>query len=639
MNGIFLGEEDKKLFCEGRWLSASDKMGAHPAAYDGREGYEFALWAPNARSVRVAGSFNKWNSDEYAMLPSKDSGVWHLFIPDVGAGELYKYVIETQDGKLLYKADPFAFYTEKAPGTASRTARISGYTWHDSLWLARRRKNGHMNRPLNIYEVHLGSWKRHKDGSCYSYQELAEQLIPYAMEMGYTHLELMPIMEHPYDGSWGYQITGYYAPTSRYGSPKDFMTFVDACHQAGLGVILDWVPGHFCRDEHGLGRFTGEKLYEKDDHAQWGTYKFDLGRGEVQSFLLSNVLFWLEKYHADGIRMDGVTSMLYLNFGIDDPKRKKFNEKGTEENLEAIEFIRQINRSVGERFPDVMMIAEESTAWPLVTYPPESGGLGFHYKWDMGWMNDTLHYMQTDFPYRPANHRLLTFSMMYAFNENFVLALSHDEVVHGKCSLIGRMPGDYWRQFAGMRVLAMYQMCHPGAKLNFMGNEIAQFIEWRYYEGIEWFLTGFEAHEKHQKFVQALNGLYKHEKALWQNGYSWEGFRWLDADNTEQSILTFVRHGKKSQEDLIVLLNFRPDAYTDYRVGVPQKGMYEEIFNSDDVEFGGSGKAGRSFYKSEDKPWHGMEQSVSISVPPIGGIILKKRASPKRKEAGTWKEK
>ena len=638
MDGIFLTKKEDILFKEGTWVNASDRLGAHPAVREGMAGYEFAVWAPAAKKIHVAGSFNGWKNDQYAMLPSENNGVWHLFIPGVGEGELYKYVITAADGERIYKADPYAFYAEPVPGTASRTADIEGYKWRDALWLARRRKNGHMGRPLNIYEVHLGSWKRKEDGSVYSYSELAEELIPYAVKMGYTHLELLPVMEHPYDGSWGYQITGYYAPTGRYGGPKEFMAFIDACHEAGIGVIFDWVPGHFCRDEQGLGLFDGGKLYEKEDHVQWGTYKFDLSRGQVRSFLISNLLFWLDKYHADGIRVDGVTSMLYLNFGIGDPALKKYNEQGTEEDPESIDFLRKLNKTVAEHYPDVMMIAEESTAWPLVTYPPEDGGLGFHYKWDMGWMNDTLHYMQTDFPFRPWNHNLLTFSIMYAFNENFVLPLSHDEVVHGKCSLIGRMPGDYWRQFAGMRILSMYQICHPGAKLNFMGNEIAQFIEWRYYEGIEWSLTGFEAHEKYRVFIAELNALYKREKALWQNGYSWEGFGWLDADNSIQSILSFVRYGKKNQDDLVVLLNFIPDAYTDYRVGVPRAGVYSEIFSSDAVIFGGSGNVNKAPVESEEIPWHGMKNSVRINVPPVGGVILKKCAAP-QKNSGKRKEK
>ncbi len=624
MKKSLLDKQERYLFAEGTWTRGPDRLGAHRDVKGGREGYSFAVWAPGAVSVRVTGSFCGWDAERYVMLPAGADGVWHLFVPGAEEGDLYKYVIETAAGEMLYKADPFAFYAEQPPGTASRLFDLDGFRWSDGQWMARRRRSHHMQRPLNIYEVHLGSWRRNEDGSYYTYAQLAETLIPYAVEMGYTHLELMPVMEHPFDGSWGYQITGYYAPTSRYGTPKEFMAFVNACHRAGLGVILDWVPGHFCRDAHGLAGFVGEKLYEKEDHAQWGTYKFDLSRGEVKSFILSNAVFWLERYHSDGLRVDGVTSMLYVNFGVDDSGLKKYNEEGTEENTDAVAFIRRLNELIGQTYPDVMMIAEESTAWPLVTYPPKDGGLGFHYKWDMGWMHDTLHYMQTDFPWRPSNHKLLTFSMMYCFNENFIMALSHDEVVHGKCSLIGRMPGDYWRQFAGMRILALYQICHPGAKHSFMGSEIAQFIEWRYYEGLEWFLLDFESHARHREFIRALNGFYRQEAALWQYNYSWDGFEWLDADDAEQSSILFLRHGKRPIDDLVVLLNFVPEVCDEFRIGVPKSGVYKEVFNSDDEQYGGSGRTNPGYLHSEPVPWHGKEHSVVIRTPPIGGVVLKR---------------
>ncbi|MBR6969868.1 MAG: 1,4-alpha-glucan branching protein GlgB [Firmicutes bacterium] len=620
----YLTNDEAWQFAEGTWQKAYERLGAHRAEQDGAEGYRFAVWAPGARSVRVTGSFCGWDINAHFMHTADSTGVWHLFVPGAKTGDTYKYVIESRSGQLTYKADPYAFYAQRPPETSSVLYDPDGYPWRDGQWLSRRKRLNHRKRPLNIYEVHLGSWRRREDGSFLSYGELADTLIPYAAEMGYTHLELLPVMEHPFDGSWGYQITGFYAATSRYGEPKAFMEFIDRCHQAGLGVILDWSPGHFCRDEHGLGRFNGEKLYEKGDHPQWGTYKFDLGRGEVRSFLLSNALFWLEKYHADGIRVDGVTSMLYLNFGIDDPGQKVFNKNGTEEDLDAVEFVRMLNKTVGERHPDAMMIAEESTAWPLVTYPPSDGGLGFHYKWDMGWMHDTLHYMQADFPYRPGAHNLLTFSMMYCFSETFILALSHDEVVHGKCSLIGRMPGDYWRQFAGLRSLAMYQMTHPGAKLNFMGSEIAQFIEWRDYEGLEWFLLGYEAHAKHQAFIRALNAFYLQQPALWQQNYSWDGFEWIDADNNEQSILIYTRRGKKPADELIVLLNFVPECDDAFRIGVPRKGVYKEVFNSDAAEYGGSGRLNPGYLVSEPVPWHGCKHSIVLKTPPIGGLALRR---------------
>jgi 1,4-alpha-glucan branching enzyme len=625
MKGKLLTSDEKKRMKDGTWLHSYEKLGAHLVRRGRGTGCRFAVWAPGAKSVHVVGDFNDWDVLRHEMKLDADGEIWQLFIPGIEEGDLYKYVIETQDGKFLYKADPYAFWAEKVPETASRVCKPESYTWKDAVWMNRRNKKAHMQEPLNIYEVHLGSWKRHEDESYYTYDELSEELVEYVSEMGYTHIELMPVMEHPFDGSWGYQITSYYAPTSRYGTPQEFKHFIDTCHRAGIGVILDWVPAHFCRDAHGLGNFVGQKLYEDMDHAQWGTYTFNFGRGEVRTFLLSNLTYWIEEYHADGIRVDGVTSMLYLNFGVDDPSKKRFNVNGTEENLEAVAFVQDMNRVVGEQHSDVMLIAEESTAWPLVTRPPESGGLGFHYKWDMGWMNDTLNYMKTDFPYRPYNHNLLTFSMMYAFNENFILPLSHDEVVHGKCSLIGRMPGDYWRQFAGLRVLTLYQMCHPGGKLNFMGNEIGQFIEWRYYEGIEWFLAkDYEHHAKHQAYIRELNHFYKEYRAMWLKSYDWDGFEWLDADNNEQSVLTFIRHGKTPMDDLIVVINFTPETYEEYRVGVPKNGVYGEVFNSDKAEFGGSGFCNSKPVKSEKEPMHGMSQSVSVRIPPIGGLVLKR---------------
>ena len=494
--------DDLYLMGAGTWYRSYEKMGAHPCKQDGARGYRFAVWAPGVRSVHVVGDFNGWDAQANPLSPLASGGVWCGFVAGVAPGELYKYVIETDTGELLYKADPYAFASELAPGTASVTAAEPTHAWHDADWLARRAAADPMHEPLNIYEVHLGSWRRHGDepqgepredgtwpgpmdefpaqrGRYYSYDDLASELVPYAKKMGYTHIEMLPVMEHPFDGSWGYQVTGYFAPTSRFGEPEGLMRLIDACHEAGLGVILDWVPGGFCADAQGLAMFNGHMLYEREIHPNWGTHKFDFARGEVRSFLVSNALYWLDRFHADGIRMDGVSSMLYLNFGIDNPAEKRLNKNGTEEDLDASAFIRQVNTAVGEYGKGAVMMAEESTAWPLVTYPPEDGGLGFHFKWDMGWMNDTLHYLQTDFPWRPGNHGMLTFSMMYAFNENFILPLSHDEVVHGKCSLITRQPGDQWRQFAGLRTLAFYQMTHPGGKLNFMGNEIGQYIELR----------------------------------------------------------------------------------------------------------------------------------------------------------------
>lgn len=630
MKEYSITRDDNYFFRKGVWTKGYEKMGAHLCRYNGVDGCFFTVWAPGANKVSVVGNFNEWNGKKNVMKVNKTGDIWTLFVPGVVDGDIYKYLIETKEGKHLYKADPYAFQAELRPETASKVSDITGYKWKDSRWMNKRKKMGHQCKPFNIYEVHLGSWKCHEDGTYYTYDELADELIDYVADMGYTHVELMPVMEHPFDGSWGYQITGYYAPTSRYGTPKQFMHLVEKAHQAGIGVIIDWVPGHFCRDEHGLGNFTGTKVYEDKDHAQWGTYTFDYSKGEVRSFLISNAAYWIEMYHVDGIRVDGVSSILYMNFGIDDPRMKRYNPDGTEGDLQAIKFLQEMNTIIGTNYSDVMMIAEESTAWPLVTRPPEVDGLGFHYKWDMGWMNDTLNYIKTDFPYKPGNHNMLTFSMMYAYNENFILPLSHDEVVHGKSSIIGRMPGDNWRKFAGCRVLLMYQMCHPGGKLNFMGNEFGQFIEWRFYEQLEWFMIDrFETHRKHQQFVKALNNIYKEYKALWIKDTSWEGFEWLDADNYKQSIISFVRHGKTPMDDLIVVLNFTPETYNDYRVGVTRKGIYEEVFNSDDTAYGGSGMLNKGEIKSRKKAWHGKDHSVSINIPPIGGVILKRKSARK----------
>ncbi|MCI5949220.1 MAG: 1,4-alpha-glucan branching protein GlgB [Coriobacteriaceae bacterium] len=639
--------DDLYLMAAGTWYRSYDKMGAHPTCENGASGYRFAVWAPGVRSVHVVGDFNGWDTSANPLSPLPTGGVWCGFVPGVSEGELYKFVLETMSGELLYKADPYAFAAELAPGTASVTVADSAYAWGDEEWLANRSQNGHMHEPLNIYEVHLGSWKRHGDepqgepredgtwpgpmdefpaqrGAYYSYDDMAAELVPYVKEMGYSHVELLPVMEHPFDGSWGYQVTGYYAPTSRFGSSEGFMRLVDAFHQAGIGVILDWVPGGFCADAHGLAMFNGGMLYEREIHPNWGTHKFDFARGEVRSFLVSNALFWLERFHADGIRMDGVSSMLYLNFGIDNPAEKRLNEKGTEEDLDASAFIRQVNTAVGDYFPGTMMMAEESTAWPLVTYPPEDGGLGFHYKWDMGWMNDTLSYMQTDFPWRPGAHGKLTFSLMYAFNENFICPLSHDEVVHGKCSLITRQPGDQWRQFAGLRTLAFYQMTHPGAKLSFMGNEIGQYIEWRYYESIQWFLAKeYEPHAKHQHFIAALNKLYLEQPALWREAYEWQGFEWLSADDAEHSIISFVRRGDEDEE-LVVVINFDVNFRPSWRVPVPREGDYVELFNSDAEEFGGSGQLNGGTIQSRPEDCDGRPDSVIVNVPPLGGMILRR---------------
>ena len=661
---LIITENDRYLFASGTWNRSWEKLGSHPDMQDGEHGWHFAVWAPNVKSVHVTGPFNNWDPRACPLSPLDTSGIWQGFIAGLSEGEQYKYVIETNDGTLLYKADPYGFYAEEVPGTASRLYEICGYSWGDDDWLERRRTHPHMTQPLNIYEVHLGSWKRHGNdpqgdpgpdgtypgpgdpfpaqrGTFYTYDDLSVELVDYVRSMGYTHIEVMPVMEHPFDGSWGYQGTGYYAATSRYGEPKRFMHFVDACHQAGIGVILDWVPGGFCANTEGLATFNGAMLYEREIHPNWGTHKFDFGRGEVRSFLISNALFWLEMFHADGIRMDGVSSMLYLNFGVDDPSQKKFNKYGDEGDLDAISFIQQVNTTVSSEFPDVMMIAEESTAWPGVTLPPSENGLGFHYKWDMGWMNDTLRYMQTDFPWRPGNHGMLTFTFMYAFSENFIMPLSHDEVVNGKCSLIGRMPGDWWRRFAGLRTLALYQAAHPGAQLNFMGNEIAQGIEWRYYESIEWNLAeDLDTNARHREFIRALNHLYRDEPAFWEHAYTEEGLQWIDADNSEQSIVSFVRRGNDPADDLIIIINFDPASYESFHVGVPTEGEWKVIFNSDDSEFGGSNFTDNISYMSVPYPWNGLDNQITIALPGLAGLVLKRQGpssfvapKPKRRRA------
>lgn len=647
---LMLTDDDIHLFGTGMWQRAWEKMGAHKDVQDSSEGWLFRVWAPQVSSVHVVGDFNGWDPKATPLTRAANSDIWETFVPGLEQGSLYKYVIETDAGELLWKADPFGFYAETCPGTASRLWDLGGYTWKDATWLNRRAERDIMKSPLNIYEVHLGSWKRHGNepqgepredgtwpgpgdpfpaqrGTYYTYDDLSDELVAYVKKMGYTHIEVMPLSEHPFDGSWGYQATGYFAATSRYGTPQQLMHFVDACHKAGIGVILDWVPGGFCANAEGLATFNGHMLFEREIHPNWGTHKFDFSRPEVRSFLVSNVLFWIEQFHVDGIRMDGVSSMLYLNFGVDNPADKKFNKYGTEEDLDASAFIRQVNCAVGKEFPDVMMIAEESTAWPLVTYPAEDGGLGFHLKWDMGWMNDTLHYMQCDFPWRPGNHSLLTFSIMYAFSENFVLPLSHDEVVNGKCSLIGRMPGDDWRRFAGLRTLAFYQMTHPGAKLSFMGDEIGQQIEWRYYESIEWFLAkDFDAtHGAQQRFIEALNHFYAKQRGLWQNAYTEQGFEWIDADNSEQSIVSFVRHGDKPADDLLILINFDPASYETYRVGTPREGDWELVFNTDDPTFGGSGFPVVDMASSKPEPWNMRDNSIEIAVPGLAGLVYRRR--------------
>lgn len=610
------------LFNSGKYYNAFELFGAHVCTEDKVKGTRFTVWAPGVKSVAVMGDFNDWNEKAFLLMSLGESGVWSGFVPGAKEGDAYKYLVVTDKGEKHYKADPYGFASEVRPKSASVISKLK-FSWDDDEWINERDHSNHFEKPKNIYEVHLGSWKQHPKKNAddkseqhfLTYKELEEELVPYVKKMGYTHLEIMPVMEHPLDDSWGYQVTGYYAATSRFGKPEGLKSLINAAHKAGIGVILDWVPAHFCRDEHGLIKWNGHKLYEKTEHKQWGTFTFDYGRPEVKSFLLSNAMFWLKEYHADGLRVDGVSSMLYLNYGVENEKEKIFNKYGEEGNLEAIEFLQNLSEMVGEYFPGCFTVAEESTAWPMVTYPPKEG-LGFHYKWDMGWMHDTLDYVSTDYLFRKGNQNALTFSSMYMYSENFILPLSHDEVVHGKKSILGRQQGDYERQFEGLKLLAMYQITHPGGKLNFMGNEIGEFIEWRFYESLEWFLLKYPIHKGHQKFIKKLNHLYLKENALWDNDKSNFGFEWIDADNAEQSTIVYARHSKSGRSTIVCALNFGWNGYDKYRIGVPQKGRYKLLL--DTVE-------SKEYTVAAEKiPCHGREYSIEIKLPQSGGAIFKR---------------
>ncbi len=620
---------DLYLYHQGTNYKSYNFLGAHLIEHKGVKGVSFNLWAPNAKQVNIVGDFNSWRGRDYPMKRVSDLGVWNIFISDLSEGELYKYEIYTEDGTTILKADPYAFYSEVRPNTASRIASLSGYEWKDKKWQEDKKVGSIYDSPINIYEIHLGSWKRKEDGSFYNYREMAENVIEYVLEMGYTHVEILPINEHPFDGSWGYQITGYYSITSRYGTPKDFMYFVDRCHQSGIGVILDWVPAHFCKDDHGLWKFDGMSLYEYSnpemgENLDWGTAIFDYGKKEIISFLISNAIFWFDVYHIDGLRVDAVSYMIYLDYG---QKENYFlrNKYGGRENLEAIEFLKTLNETVFNNFPNALMIAEESTAWPLVTAPIHLDGLGFNFKWNMGWMNDMLRYMEMDPIYRKWNHNLITFSFMYAFSENYILPLSHDEVVHGKRSLLDKMPGDYWGKFGNLRILYAYMIAHPGKKLLFMGGEFGQFIEWDYKKGLDWMLIDFEMHKKMQNFIKKLNCFYKKEKSLYELDSEYRGFSWIDHQNHEESIITFMRRGRKKDDFIIVLCNFTPVPRNGYRIGVPYEGEYEEVFNSDLEEFGGLGFQNERTIKSEKVNWHNQPYSINIQIPPLGALFIKKK--------------
>ena len=624
-----LTDYDIYLFHEGKHYECYKFMGAHYKKEGRRNGVRFTTWAPKAKNIKVVGSFNDWSLEEgYDLERVNDNGLWSLFVPGIKEGELYKLAITLSNDKVVLKSDPYSFFSEKRPNNASKIVKDINYAFNDEEWIEKRNSTNIYKSPVNIYEVHLGSWRRNKEGEFLTYRELAELLPKYAKEMGYTHIELMPIMEHPLDDSWGYQVTGYYAVTSRFGTPQDFKYLVDCCHKEGLGVILDWVPGHFCKDEHGLYRFDGTTTYEYEDETKaenrgWGAANFDLGRPEVRSFLISNALYWLREFHIDGLRVDAVANMLYLDYGRKQGEWRA-NKYGSNENIEAIGFLRGLNSAIFKEFSNILIIAEESTSWPMVTKPTDIGGLGFNFKWNMGWMNDMLKYVQLDPIYRKNNHNQITFSMMYNHSENFILPISHDEVVHGKKSLVDKMWGDYWNKFAGLRAFAGYMFTHPGKKTLFMGNEFAQFIEWRHYEELEWkLIEEFDMHRKTQYFFKALNHLYIEEKALWELDYNQKGFQWIDADNSSQSVIVFTRNTEEPEDTLVVVCNFTPVVYYDFNIGVPYLGDYEEIFNSDSEEFGGSNQIMDETLFSKEEPCHNQRYALTIKVPPMAITILK----------------
>lgn len=623
----FITELDRYLYNNGRHYEIYEKLGAHPKTCNGKQGMYFAVWAPHASQVGVVGDFNGWNPDLNPMVPLADSGIWEAFVPGVGPGQLYKYSVATRSGKILFKADPYAFYAEFRPQTASVTADLSVYSWNDLEWVAKREEQDPLSGPLSIYEVHLGSWKRKnredKEGF-YTYKEAAHELAEYIKDMGYTHIELLGIAEHPYDGSWGYQVTGYYAPTSRYGTPDEFMYFVDYMHQNGIGVILDWVPAHFPKDAHGLSEFDGEACYEyadprKGEHPDWGTKVFDYSKYEVDNFLIANALYWVEKYHIDGLRVDAVASMLYLDYGRSQGEWVK-NSLGSNENLEAIEFFKHLNSVMKERGKGAVVIAEESTAWPKVTEKPENSGLGFTFKWNMGWMHDFLEYMKLDPYFRKYNHHKMTFGITYFTSEKYILVLSHDEVVHLKGSMIEKMPGLLKDKFSNLKLGYTFMLGHPGKKLLFMGQDFGQFHEWDEKDSLDWYLAKEPLGENLQNYVRDLLHLYRKFPALYDNDYVWEGFSWINANDNEHSIFSFIRHGKGTQSSLLFVLNFTPVSRPEYRVGVPKSGKYTLVLDESNGLYKKAYTA--LVYKSEKTPWDGQDYSIAYPLPAYGAAIF-----------------
>jgi 1,4-alpha-glucan branching enzyme len=640
---------DVHLFAEGNHHRIYEKLGAHLTVMDGIEGVYFALWAPNARNVSILGDFNQWDGRQHQMRIG-NGGIWDLFVPGITVGAAYKYEVKNREGHIYEKTDPYGFQQEPRPKTASIVADLDRYTWQDDAWMEQRRHSDPMSQPVSIYELHLGSWMHassaepalRPDGTLepvvtvaelkpgarfLTYRELATKLIPYVKELGYTHIELLPISEHPFDGSWGYQVTGYFAATSRYGSPEDFMYFIDQCHQAEIGVLVDWVPGHFPKDGHGLAFFDGTHLYEhadprKGEHKEWGTLVFNYGRNEVRNFLVANALFWFDKYHIDGIRVDAVASMLYLDYNRK-PGEWVANEYGGRENIDAANFLRQVNHLLFSYYPGILSIAEESTAWPMVSWPTYVGGLGFNLKWNMGWMHDMLDYFHMDPWFRQFHQNNVTFSIWYAFSENFMLALSHDEVVHGKSNMIGKMPGDDWQKFANLRCLYTYMFTHPGKKTLFMGMEFGQWSEWNVWGDLEWHLLQYDAHQQLKAFMQRLNEFYRSEPALYTQDFSQEGFEWIDCSDNRHSVVAFIRRTKGSDEFALVVCNFTPQPHSHYRVGVPAKGYYKELFNSDAREFGGSNVGNLGGKWSDDWSYHNRPYSLDLTLPPLGVVVFK----------------
>ncbi len=636
---------DLHLLGEGNHHHSYEKMGAHPCEINGVKGVDFVVWAPNARRVSVIGDFNQWDGRRHPMQRRNDGGIWELFIPDLGVGTQYKYAIVSNfQDYYTERADPYGFAAELRPGTASIVYDLNQYQWHDEDWMSARAQRQALDTPLAIYEVHLGSWRRvPEEGHRFlTYRELADQLPVYVREMGYTHVEFLPITEHPFDGSWGYQPVGMYAPTSRFGTPDEFRLLIDTLHQAGIGVILDWVPAHFPKDGHGLVYFDGSHLYEHADprqgeHTDWGTMIYNYGRNEVRNYLLANALFWLEKYHIDGLRVDAVASMIYLDYSRKEGEWIP-NRFGGRENLDAIDFIKQLNELAHHYYPGILTIAEESTAWPMVSRPTYVGGLGFSYKWNMGWMHDLLDYFQADPIYRRYRHDRITFSLMYAFSENFILPLSHDEVVHMKRSLLDKMPGDLWQKFANLRALYTFMYGHPGKKLLFMGGEFGQWHEWNYAASLDWHLLQYEPHQQLQRFAQDLNRLYRSEPALYEVDTDWQGFDWVDFHDADSSVVAFLRKAKNQEDFLLFACNFTPVPRHDYRLGVPRPGLYEEILNSDSNLYGGSNVGNLGGVQAENIPSHAHPYSLSLTLPPLAVIIMKAKPAHTEERKGDKQE-